>query len=256
MMTIPAFSLRGKAVLVTGARRGIGRTLALGFAEAGADVAVCDLVIDDGRLESVAEDIRSLGRRSFSIQADTSRKSDVDKMIQRIVQEFGALDILVNNAGTALPGPLLDLSEEAWDRVIQVNLKGYFLCAQAAGRVMMEQRSGVIICTASQYAFKAAAGMGVYCISKAGVAMLIRVLARELGGYGIRVNGIAPGLVKTDMSRNDWEDPEIRAQREAVTPLGRLAETDDLVGAALFLASDASAYVSGHIILVDGGEIA
>ncbi|MFH1123541.1 MAG: SDR family oxidoreductase [Pseudomonadota bacterium] len=255
-MTIPAFSLRGKAALVTGARRGIGRTLALAFAEAGADVAVCDLVIDDGLLEGVAEDIKSLGRRSFSIQADTSRKNDVERMIQRIVQEFGALDILVNNAGTASPGPLLDLPEEEWDRVIQVNLKGYFLCAQAAGRVMMKQRKGVILCTASQYAFKAAAGMGVYCISKAGVAMLIRVLARELGGCGIRVNGIAPGLVKTDMSRNDWEDPEIRAQREAVTPLGRLAETDDLVGAALFLASDASAYVSGHIILVDGGEMA
>jgi NAD(P)-dependent dehydrogenase (short-subunit alcohol dehydrogenase family) len=121
---------------------------------------------------------------------------------------------------------------------------------------MVQQKKGTIVCTASQYAFKAAPGMGVYCISKAGVHMLIRVLARELGGFGIRVNGIAPGLVKTDLSRHDWENPDIRAQREGATPLGRLAETTDLAGAALFLASDASAYVSGHTILVDGGEIA
>jgi len=255
-MTIPGFSLKSRSALVTGARRGIGRTIALAFAEAGADVAVCDLVMDDGLLEKVSEEIKSLGRRSFAIQADTSRKKDVEKMIQRVVQELGSLDILVNNAGTAAPGPLLDLSEEAWDRVIHVNLKGYFLCAQTAAGIMKEQQRGVIICTASQYAFKAAAGMGVYCISKAGVAMLIRVLARELGGYGIRVNGIAPGLVKTEMSKNDWGDPEIRARREAETPLGRLAETDDLIGAALFLASDASAYVSGHTMLVDGGEFA
>lgn len=255
-MTIPSLSLDGKHALITGGRRGIGKAIALAFAKAGADVAVCDLITDDTLLQGVAEEIQGIGGRSLAVQVDTSRKGDVEKMINEVLQEFGSLDILVNNAGTAVHGPLLDLPEDEWDRVIDVNLKGYYLCAQSAGRVMVEQRKGVIICTTSQYAFKAAQGMGVYCISKAGVVMMVRVLSRELGSYGVRVNAIAPGLVKTDMSRNDWENPDIRTQREAETPLGRLAETGDLVGTALFLASDASLYVSGHTVIVDGGEIA
>ena len=197
-----------------------------------------------------------MGRRSLAIPVDTSRKRDVEKMVEAVLQEFGVIDILVNNAGTGAAAPILDLPEDEWDRVMNVNLKGYFLCAQAVGKKMVERKKGAIVCTASQYAFKAAPGMGVYCVSKAGVCMLIRVLARELGGFGVRVNGIAPGLVMTDLSRHDWENPDIRARREAATPLGRLAETTDLAGAALFLASDASAYVTGHTILVDGGEIA
>jgi len=255
-MALPQFSLEGKNALVTGSRRGIGNTIALAFAEAGANVAVCDLVTDDGKLDGTAEKIRKMGRQSLAIPADTSRKRDVDNMVESVLREFGVIDILVNNAGTGSAAPILELPEDEWDRVINVNLKGYFLCAQAVGKKMVERKKGAIVCTASQYAFKAARGMGVYCVSKAGVNMLIRVLARELGSYGIRVNGIAPGLVKTDLSRHDWEDPDIRAQREAATPLGRLAETTDLAGAALFLASDAAAYVSGHTILVDGGEIA
>ncbi len=255
-MTLPKFSLEGKVALVTGGRRGIGKTVALAFAEAGADVVVCDLVVDDRQLVSVAEAIQKMGRRSLAVQADTSQKSDVETMVERGLQEFGRIDVLFNNAGTAAPGPLLELPDEEWDRVINVNLRGYYLCARAVGRRMVERRKGVVVCVASQYAFKAAPGMGVYCVSKAGVVMLTRVLARELGEHGIRVNAIAPGLVKTDLSRNDWGDPEIRTQREAAVPLGRLAETSDLVGAALYLASDASGYVSGETILVDGGEIA
>jgi len=255
-MALPKFSLEGKVALITGGRRGIGRRVALAFAEAGADVAVCDLVMDDGQLGSVAEEIQGIGRRSLAVQADTSQKRDVENMVERALRELGGIDILFNNAGTAAPGPLLELPDDEWDRVINVNLKGYYLCAQAVGRKMVERKKGVIVCVASQYAFKAAAGMGVYCVTKAGVVMLTRVLAKELGGYGIRVNAIAPGLVKTDLSRNDWGDSDIRTQREAAIPLGRLAETSDLVGAALFLASDASAYVSGHTMLVDGGEIA
>lgn len=252
----PALSLKGRRALVTGGRRGIGKAFALAFAKAGADVAVCDLVLDDGLLNGVAEEIRGIGGRALAIQADTSLKNDVERMVQNVLHEFGTLDILVNNAGTASPGMLLDLSEEEWDRVIQVNLKGYYLCAREAGKAMIAKKRGTMIFTASQYAFKAASGMGVYCVSKAAVVMLARVFARELGAEGIRVNAIAPGLVKTDLSRNDWDDAVIRSKRETETPLGRLAQTDDLVGAALFLASDASAYISGHTILVDGGEIA
>jgi NAD(P)-dependent dehydrogenase (short-subunit alcohol dehydrogenase family) len=246
-------SLAGKVALITGGRRGIGKAIALAFAQAGADVAVCDLVTEDGLLMSMAEEIKKMGRRSLAIQADTSKRSDVENMVERVSQEFGTIDILLNNAGTAAPGPLLELPDEVWDRVMNVNLKGYYLCAQTVGKKMVERKKGIIICIASQYAFRAAAGMGVYCVSKAGV-MLVRVWH----GAGTRWPGeaIAPGLVKTDLSRNDWTDPDIRTQREGATPLGRLAETSDLVGAALFLASDASAYVTGHTIVVDGGEIA
>jgi NAD(P)-dependent dehydrogenase (short-subunit alcohol dehydrogenase family) len=255
-MSIPNFTLSDQRALVTGGRRGIGRTIALAFAEAGADVAVCDLVIDDGQLEGVAEEIQKHGRRSLAVQADTSRKADVESMVERTIKEFGGIDILLNNAGGGAPSPFLDLPEEEWDRVVNVNLKGYYLCAQTVGKRMVEQKKGRIINIASQYAFKAVPGFGVYCVSKAGVVMLTRVLARELGSYGIRANAIAPGLVKTELSRHDWENPEIRKAREAATALGRLAETSDLVGAALFLASDASDYVTGQTIVVDGGEIA
>ena len=255
-MSIPTLSLKGKRALITGGRRGIGRAVALAFAEAGADVAVCDLIMDDGRLKSVADDITRIGRNSLAIQVDTSRSSDVKRCVQEVLNEFGTIDILVNNAGTASPGPILDLPEDEWDRVINVNLKGYYLCARAVAETMIEQKKGTIICTASQYAYTAAQDMGVYCISKAGVVMLIRVLARELGGYGVRVNGIAPGLVKTELSENDWGDPGLRMQRESLIPLARIAEIGDLVGAALFLGSDASAYITGHTILIDGGEIA
>ncbi|MBP1697363.1 MAG: short-chain dehydrogenase/reductase [Deltaproteobacteria bacterium] len=190
-------SLAGKVALITGGRRGIGKAIALGFAQAGADIAVCDIVTEDRQLMSVAEEIQKMGRRSLAIQADTSKRSDVEKMVERVLQEFGTIDILLNNAGTAAPGPLLELPDEVWDRVMNVNLKGYYLCAQTVGKRMVERKKGVILCIASQYAFRAAAGMGVYCVSKAGVVMLARVLARELGNDGIRVNAIAPGL---------WED--------------------------------------------------
>lgn len=249
-------SLAGQAAMITGGRRGIGMAIALAFAQAGANVAVCDIAIEDGQLMSVAEEIQKMGKRSLAVQGDTSKRSDVEEMVGRVLEEFGTIDILLNNAGTAAPGPLLDLTGEARDRVMNVNLKGYYLCAQTVGKKMVERKKGVIVCIASQYAFKAALGIGVYCVSKAGVVMLARVLARELGNDGIRVIAIAPGLVKTDLSRNDWMDPDIWTQREAATPLGRPAETSDLVGTVLSLASDASAYITGHTIVVDGGEIA
>jgi len=255
-MSIPDFSLKGEVALVTGGRRGIGKTLALAFAEAGADVAVGDLVVEDGQLEDVARGIRQFGRRSLAIHADTRCKADVDAMIQQVIDQFGAIDILVNNAGIDVPGPILELSEEGWDKVINTNLKGYFLCAQAAGRRMAERKKGNIISIASQLAFKAGANMGVYCVSKAGVVMLTRVLARELATYGIRANAIAPALIKTELNQIRWGDPVFMRQYEPTVPLGRLGETNDLVGAAIFLASKASSYVTGYTLLADGGRAA
>jgi len=248
--------LAGEVAIVTGSRRGIGRTIALAFAEAGANVAVCDLVVEDGELQAVAEEIQRLGRRSLAIQADTSKKMDVNNLVRKVVDQFGVIDILVNNAGIMIKSPLLEMPENDWDRLMSVDLKGYYLCSQAVGRRMVEQKKGKIINIASQYAFKVTPGMGVYSIAKAGVVMLTRVLAQELGSYRIRANAIAPCLVKTEFSRPSWSDPEYLKQVEATIPLGRVAETTDLVGAALFLASEASCYVTGHTILVDGGTLA
>jgi len=254
-MSVPNFSLAGQVAVVTGGKRGIGKAIALAFAEAGADVAVCGRMVKDGELEAVAKEIRRLGRRSLAIKADTSRKADVDNLVQKIVAEFGAIDILVNNAGIVNVAPLLDMSEADWDEVINIDLKGYFLCSQAVGKRMVERRKGNIINIASIFGLKTVPTRGAYSVAKAGVIMLTRVLARELGAYSIRANAIAPGMVRTEFSREGWTNPEILKRANAETPLGRIAETDDIVGAALFLASDASNYVTGHTIVVDGGRI-
>jgi 2-deoxy-D-gluconate 3-dehydrogenase len=176
-------------------------------------------------------------------------------MVEKVAASFGSIDILINNAGVAAFGPTLELTEAEWDRVIDTNLKGSFLCAQAVGKKMVEQKKGAIISLASQFAFKAIPNFGVYSIAKAGIVMLTRILARELGGQGVRVNAIAPGLVKTELTRVEWEDPVLMKNRVAGIPLGRVAEPSDLAGLVLFLASDASSYISGQAIIIDGAEI-
>jgi len=256
MMTIPSFSLEGKMAIVTGGRRGIGKTIALAFAEAGADVAICDQVLEDGELEAAAEEIQRLGRRSLAIKADITQKTDIDNMVQRMMDEFGFIDILVNNAAMTISAPLLDLREDGWDRVIDTDLKGYYLCCQAVGKKMVERKKGNIINMASSAALKAIEKNGIYCIAKIGVVMLTRVLALELASYNIRVNAIAPTWVKTKFSQRFWSTPEALKQLEAQIPLGRLAETGDIIGPALFLASDASSYITGHTIVTDGGHFA
>ncbi len=254
-MSLPSFSLEGKVAIVTGGKRGIGKAIALGFAEAGANVVVCGRVIEDGELPAVADQIQRLGRRSLAIKADIAKKSDVDNLVERVMDEFGVIDILVNNAAVIIRKPFLEHSEDDWDRTIDIDLKGYYLCSQAVGRRMVEQRKGNIINMTSQLAFKTWANLGVYCIAKAGVVMLTRVLARELGSYNIRANAIAPSSVKTEINRATWSDPERLKGVESTIPLGgrSLAEPSDIVGAALFLASDASSYITGHTILVDAG---
>ncbi|MFH1123540.1 MAG: glucose 1-dehydrogenase [Pseudomonadota bacterium] len=252
----PDLSLTGKVAIVTGGRRGIGRTMALAFAEAGADVAVCDRVVEDGQLEQVAEEIKNLGRRSLAIRADTGKRLDVEEMVSKAAAHFGKFDILLNNAGILIRSPILDLSEEDWDQLMDVDLKGYFLCSQAVGKKMVKQKKGCIINITTQFAFKTGPGFGAYSIAKAGVVMMTRVFARELGPYAVRVNSIAPGMAKTEFSRATWEDPKALEQMEASLPLGRVAMPGDLVGAALFLASDASEYLTGNTLLVEGGALA
>ena len=255
-MTVPVFSLAGKVALITGGSRGIGKSIALAFAEAGADVAICSRRIEDGHLGAVDRAIKDLGRRSLAIQADTSRKADVDRMVERIVAEWGALDILVNNAGILVRSSLLDISEEDLDRLLGIDLKAYILCAQAAGKVMVKQKKGNIINISTQHAFKATPGFGPYGIAKAGVVMLTRVLARELGVHGIRANGIAPGLTRTEFSELTWTNTKLLKEIEAGLPLGRMGEPEDVADAALFLASDVSRYVTGQTIVMEGGGLA
>jgi len=255
-MDIPSFSLESKAAIVVGGKRGIGKAIALGFAKAGADVAVCSRALEDGQLRAVADEIQGLGRRSLAVQADITRSADVDHLVQRVTDEFGVIDILVNSAGVVIRAPLLELREDDWDETIDTDLKGCYLCCKVVGRRMVEQRRGNIINIASSLTTlttKAVPQMGVYSVAKAGVLMLTRVLAVELASHNIRVNAISPGLTRTEMS--DWvsRNPEILKEMVAGRPLGRIAEPADMIGAAIFLASDASSYITGHTILVDGG---
>jgi NAD(P)-dependent dehydrogenase (short-subunit alcohol dehydrogenase family) len=251
---VGSYSLSGKVAVVTGGRRGIGKAIALALAGAGADIALGDRTIDDGQLEAAADEVKKLGRRSLAVKADITSKAEVDSFFQKVADELGAVDILVNNAAMNIRAPLLELREDGWDRVINTDLKGCYLCAQAAGRIMVSQKRGNIINIASTAALKAAPQMGAYCIAKAGVVMLTKVLAVELGQYNIRVNAVAPYIVKTKFSQPLWSEPEALKQIEAEIPVGRLAETGDIVGAVLFLAADASSYITGQTVIVDGGS--
>jgi NAD(P)-dependent dehydrogenase (short-subunit alcohol dehydrogenase family) len=251
---VGSYSLSGKVAVVTGGRRGIGKAIALALAGAGADIALGDRTVDDGQLEAAAAEIKKLGRRSLAVKADITSKADVDNFVQKVADELGAVDILVNNAAMNIRAPLLELGEDGWDRVINTDLKGCYLCAQAAGRIMVSQKRGNIINIASTAALKAAPQLGAYCLAKAGVVMLTKVLAVELGQYNIRVNAVAPYIVKTKFSQPLWSEPEALKQIEAEIPVGRLAETGDIVGAVLFLAADASSYITGQTVIVDGGS--
>ena len=253
-MALPSFSLEGKVALITGGSRGIGKAIALAFAEAGADVVVCSRNLPD--LEKVAEEVRQRGKRGLAVPANITSKNEVDDLVQKVVDGFGTIDILVNNAAMNILSPLLDLREDGWDKIINTDLKGYYLCSQAVGKVMAEKRSGNIISIASTGAASAAPRMGAYCIAKAGVVMLTKVLAVELAEYNIRANAIAPSMVKTKFSQPLWSDDELLSKNLTKMPLGRLPEPEDMVGAALFLASDASSYITGHTLVVDGGTLA
>jgi len=247
-MTLPDFSLRNKVAIVTGAKRGIGKAIALTFAEAGADVVVCGRNLPE--LEEVAREISALGRRSLAIKTDVTVKSEVNNLVERTVKELGAIDILVNNAVVYTGGPLVELSEGDWDNSLDTGLKGYYLCCQAAVPVMTEKKQGTIINMTSTAGIRPTGWQGAYSIIKAGGIMLTKLLAVELAQYNIRVNALAPTVVKTERTN-------VEMLRGFMTqlPLGRLTELHELTAAALFLASDASSYVSGHILVVDGGRI-
>jgi len=247
-MAIPNFSLEGKITLVTGAKRGIGRTIALTFAEAGSDVIICGRNIPD--LEEVVDEIKSFGRRSLAVKTDVSRKNEVDNLVGQIVKTFGTIDILVNNAVVYARGPLVELSEEEWDNTLDIGLKGYYLCSQAVAKYMIEKQNGCIINMASTAGIRPTGRQGAYSVIKAGGIMLTKLLAVELAEYNIRVNALAPTVVKTELVNE-----EVLRDFMTQLPMGRLTEMSELAAAALFLASDAASYISGHTLIVDGGRI-
>ncbi len=248
------FDISGRKALVTGAGRGIGRVLALALAEADCDVSI--LEIDIKSAESTAKEIKQLGRKSIAIQADVTKKDQVDKAFADTAKELGRLDICVNNAGINIQKPAEELPEEDWDKVVDINLKGVFLCSQAAARIMIPQRSGSIINIASMsgVAVNVPQKQAVYNASKAGVAMLSRSLAVEWAQYGIRVNSISPGYMKTKMTLSTMT--HLFPVWESLTPMGRLGDPKELRGAVVYLASDASSYRTGHDLILDGGYTA
>jgi dehydrogenase/reductase SDR family member 4 len=250
-----AFRLDGRVALVTGGSRGIGRAVALALAQAGADVVVAARKAQD--LDSVAEEVRSLGRRGLAVPAHLARRADIDRLFGSTLEAFGRLDVLVNNAATnPVFGPLADIEEDAWDRIMALNVKGYLLAAQRAARAMAPLGRGVIINMASTAGLRASPGLGAYSVSKAAVIMLTRVLGRELGPLGIRVNGIAPALIETRFSEALWKNPEILDGYLKSTPLGRAGQPEEVGGAVVYLCSDAASYVTGQTLLLDGGHLA
>lgn len=256
-MTIPNLSLEGKIALVTGSRRGLGRAIALALAEAGADVAVCDRVEEDGDLSGVVEAVRGFGRRSLAVQVDLTRKTEVENLINEVEIGIGPLDILVNNAGgRAGLSPLLhETSEEDWQSVMDNNLKAAFFCSQAAVKGMIQRQRGNILSMASAAGLKAFTKRGSYNIAKAGIIMMTRNLAWDLGKYNIRINALAPSQALTERVRSRM-DSETRKKAEKSYPLRRLAGVEEVIGPVLFLVSDASSYITGHTLVMDGGLLA
>ncbi len=246
------FSLTDRVAIVTGASRGMGKAIALAFADAGADVAVASRTVPD--LEDTAEEVRSKGRSALVVETDTSKKQDIDNLVSETLKEFGAIDILVNCGARDIVVPLMKLREDGWDKIFDTGLKGYFLCSQSVGKVMIDQKKkGSIINVASFNATLVDPYDGAYGAAKAAVVQLTRCFAAELAHHDIRVNCICPGLTRTKMTEAIWSQPEFLKRWEYITPIKRIGEPDEIAAAALFLASDAASYVVGASIYIDGG---
>jgi 2-deoxy-D-gluconate 3-dehydrogenase len=249
-MTSSLFDLSDKVALVTGAGRGLGRAGALALAEAGADIAAAARSPDE--IASLSDEVAALGRRGSHHTFDVRSIADIHRLVDEVVERHGRIDILLNNAGTNVQQHILDITEEAWDTVMDTNLKGAFFVAQAVGRGMVERGSGKIINMCSTFANLGFYGRGAYSASKGGLAQLTRVMAIEWSSKGVNVNAIGPTATLTKMNEQLFSDEKWRRLVMSRIPAGRYAEPSDVVGAVLYLASPASDMVHGHLLLVDG----
>ena len=244
--------LEGKVALVTGASRGIGREIAFELAREGASVAV-NYAGSEAKAIELVDEIKSMGRDAFAIQADVSNSESVTEMVKETIERFGKLDILVNNAGITKDNLLMRMKESEWDDVININLKGVFLCTKAVTRQMMKQRSGRIINISSIVGVSGNAGQANYVAAKSGVIGLTKTTAKELSTRGINVNAIAPGFISTDMT--DKLNEEVKTEMKKQIPLARFGEPKDIARTVVFLASEDSAYMTGQTLHVDGGMV-
>lgn len=254
--------LEGKVAMVTGAGQGIGRGIALSLAQEGAHVVVNDIVWDTA--QATAEEVKRLGRRSLAVQADVSQSTQVRELVDRASEEFDAVHILINNAGIAVPAFITELSEETWDRTLQINLKSMFLCSKAVAPLMMEQGYGKIVNLSSKSGKKGGLWLTAYCASKFGVIGFTQSLALDLAPYGINVNAICPGTVYTPLWDNVLKDAyarklnidpeEVRDYYSSKIPLGREVTMQEIGNVVVFLCSDESSYMTGQAINITGGQ--
>jgi len=242
------FDLSGKVAIVTGAARGIGQGIAIELARAGADVVVSDIIPEEGTIKQ----IKALKRKAIYVKTDISKKKEVENLINETIKQFKKIDILVNNAGIYLAGNTLDFPEESWDKTMNINLKGPFLCSQAALKHMKKGAS--IINISSVAGIEGSASGAAYCASKGGIRLFTKALAAEVGALGIRVNSVHPGLIDTAMTAG--LDKKMKADMLAKFLIKRVGKPVDIAGPVVFLASDASSYMTGSEIVADGGWIA
>jgi NAD(P)-dependent dehydrogenase (short-subunit alcohol dehydrogenase family) len=251
-MAYEKFKLDGKKAIVTGASRGIGQAIAVALAEAGADVAICSRKAED--LEPVAAQIRAAGREAIALPCHIGKPENIRAFLAQVYEKWGFIDILVNNAATnPIFGPTLTAEEWAFDKIMQTNLKGPFIFCLEVGKKMLKEKKGSIINVSSVAGVTPGKGLGLYSVSKAGVNMLTKVLATEWASANVRVNTLAPGVIKTKFSSAIWGNDVFLDEVKKTTPMGRIGESEEIAGAAVYLASDASSFMTGQTIIIDGG---
>jgi NAD(P)-dependent dehydrogenase (short-subunit alcohol dehydrogenase family) len=255
MASLPYFDLTGKAAVVTGGCAGLGLTFAEALAEAGANVVMGDIIASTPKGAEAVETIKKLGVKALAVQGDVSKEADCQNLIDSCVKEFGKIDILVNNAGISGDGKrVADLSLDMWEKVMAVNLRSAFLCSRAAAKYMIAQKGGKIINISSASSFKAVSGLAAYGATKAGMVMLTKTMAVELGRFNVQVNALAPGYLLTDLNRAHFESEAGKKQIDGFSGMKRLGVANELKGLLITLAGSATSFVSGSVLIADGGQ--